>query len=567
MKKIILLSITTLLAACAGQQPDQKITAQNEPKEESTSSIKPNKPQVGISQIGDVILTDAESDALYQIQATSGKANRKMKAESKIAYHPPMPMPQSVQPQDNENYKHFENQSVQSVFNNPISTFSIDVDTGSYANVRRMLNQGQIPRQDAVRVEEMINYFSYDYETPEGMDQPFLANTEIAPSPWNAEAHLLHIGIKGYDKPVAERPAANLVFLVDVSGSMNSPDKIGLLKSSLKLLTKQMTAEDRVSMVVYAGAAGVVLEPTAGNNQAKIAIALDKLSAGGSTNGAAGIHLAYQLAEQNLIKDGINRILIATDGDFNVGTTNFEALQELVEEKRKKGVSLTTLGFGTGNYNDHLMEQLADVGNGNYAYIDTIKEANKVLVNQINSTLFTIAKDVKIQVEFNPEVVTEYRLVGYENRQLNTEDFANDKVDAGEIGSGHTVTAIYEIVLQGNKGWLSESRYQKNVVPKANTDEIAFLKIRYKQPDADTSQLLEWPIMKNNIKNLNEVSDEFKFAASVAAFGQILREGTYLKSFGYDDILTLASNSKGQDKFGYRGEFLQLVSLAKGLAN
>jgi Ca-activated chloride channel family protein len=430
-----------------------------------------------------------------------------------------------------------------------------------------MLNQGQIPRQDAVRVEEMINYFSYDYETPNNLKQPFLANTELAPSPWNPDAHLLHIGFKGYDKPASERPAANLVFLVDVSGSMNSPDKIGLLKTSLKLLTKQMTAEDKVSMVVYAGAAGVVLEPTAGNNQAKIAEALEKLTAGGSTNGAAGIHLAYNLAEQNLVKDGINRILIATDGDFNVGTTNFEALKELVEEKRKNGVSLTTLGFGTGNYNDHLMEQLADVGNGNYAYIDTIKEANKVLVNQINSTLFTIAKDVKIQVEFNPEVVTEYRLVGYENRQLNTEDFDNDKIDAGEIGAGHTVTAIYEIVLQGNKGWLGESRYQRNVESTDNKNEIAFLKIRYKQPDADTSELLEWPIMKSKIKDLEDVSNEFKFAASVAAFGQILREGTYLKSFGYDDILMLAQNSKGRDPFGYRGEFLQLVSLAKGLAN
>lgn len=561
MKKIPVLLIVMLMTACAGQKAEPEVKKENNLKRQEV--VNPPKPAVEREEADQI-----QNEVMAEKITVTG--NRFIAAD--MAMSPPIRAKQvgSVAylqaPQDRENYKHFENQSIQSVLDNPVSTFSIDVDTGSYANVRRMLNQGQMPRQDAVRVEEMINYFSYNYATPSDVNQPFLANTELAPSPWNPDAHLLHIGIKGYDKPASERPAANLVFLVDVSGSMNSPDKIGLLKSSLKLLTKQMTAEDRVSMVVYAGAAGVVLEPTAGNNQAKIAEALDKLSAGGSTNGAAGIHLAYQLAEQNLVKDGINRILIATDGDFNVGTTNFEALKELVEEKRNKGVSLTTLGFGTGNYNDHLMEQLADVGNGNYAYIDTIKEANKVLVNQINSTLFTIAKDVKIQVEFNPELVAEYRLVGYENRQLNDEDFANDKVDAGEIGAGHTVTAIYEIVLQGNPGWLPESRYQKNVVSKQNTAEIAFLKIRYKQPEATSSQLLQWPIMKSSIKTLDEASDEFKFAASVAAFGQLLREGTYLKSFGYDDVLSLARSSKGADSLGYRGEFLQLVSLAKGLA-
>ena len=477
---------------------------------------------------------------------------------------PAMYVPPQV---DRENYKQFEDQAIQAVLNNPISTFSIDVDTGAYANVRRFLNQGQMPRQDAVRVEELINYFDYDYPTPDNSTQPFLANTEMAPSPWNENAHLLHIGIKGFEKDASERPAANLVFLLDVSGSMNSPDKIGLLKSSLKLLSKQMNHNDKVSIVVYAGAAGVVLEPTAGDNHAKIAQALDKLQAGGSTNGAAGIHLAYQLAEQNLIKDGINRILIATDGDFNVGTTNFEALKELVEKKRKNGVSLTTLGFGTGNYNDHLMEQLADVGNGNHAYIDTIKEANKVLVNQINSTLMTIAKDVKIQIEFNPDTVKEYRLIGYENRKLKTEDFDNDKIDAGEIGAGHTVTAIYEVVLQGQKGWLGESRYQQNNKKSGYSNELAFLKMRYKQPDSDTSQLLQWPIKRDLIQPMNNASESFKFATSVAAFGQLLREGQYLAEFNYDDVLNLARTSKGQDPYGYRGEFLQMVSLAKSLAN
>lgn len=551
MKKILLISITSLLVACAGQKHNNEETEVKQVIAQQDHSPILNQPAL-------------EAEAVQSSITVTGSRIRRA-STSELNYKKPQAYP--AVPQDRENYNHFESQSVQSVLNNPVSTFSIDVDTGAYANVRRMLNQGHLPPKDAVRIEEMINYFSYDYPSPESIQQPFLASTEIAPSPWNPDALLLHIGIKGFEKSAQERPAANLVFLLDVSGSMNSPDKMGLLKTSLKLLSQQMTEQDRVSIVVYAGAAGVVLEPTQGNNQAKIATALDQLTAGGSTNGAAGIHLAYQLAEQNLVKGGINRILIATDGDFNVGTTNFESLKELVEKKRKNGVSLTTLGFGTGNYNDHLMEQLADVGNGNYAYIDTIKEANKVLVEQINSTLFTIAKDVKIQLEFNPNVVSEYRLIGYENRKLNNEDFANDKVDAGEIGAGHTVTAIYEIVLNGKRGWLSDSRYQSQHETKNFTDEIAFLKIRYKQPDEDNSHLLQWPLLKKQIKNLSAVSNEFKFAAAVAAFGQLLRSGTYLKSFSYDEVLNLARTSKGEDRFGYRGEFIQLVSLAKQLAN
>jgi len=555
MNRVLIISFTVLLSACAGQKQQQnKSTAeQSDNQVDQVQNIRP-------------VLVAEEAEAMNkQIRVTGSRIQRHKAAADMSMYHPHPITPASMT--DRENYAHFESHTIQSVINNPISTFSIDVDTGSYANVRRMLNQGVIPRQDAVRVEEMINYFAYDYPAAKDLEQPFMASTEVAPSPWNKQAHLLHIGIKGFEMPVTDRPSANLVFLVDVSGSMNSPDKLGLLKSSLNLLSRQLTADDRVSIVVYAGAAGVVLEPTAGNNQAKIATALDQLSAGGSTNGAAGIHLAYQLAEQHLVKGGINRILIATDGDFNVGTTHFEALKELVKQQRKKGISLTTLGFGTGNYNDHLMEQLADVGNGNYAYIDTVKEANKVLVEQINSTLLTIAKDVKIQIEFNPEVVAEYRLIGYENRQLNTEDFANDKVDAGEIGAGHTVTAIYEIVLQGNQGWLAESRYQRPAIESAMGNEMAYLKIRYKNPDEDNSQLLSWPILKDSIKPLKSSSNEFRFATAVAAFGQLLRDGTYLKSYTYEDILTLARSSKSVDTYGHRGEFLQLVSLAKGLTN
>ena len=346
------------------------------------------------------------------------------------------------EPTNRESYAHFDDNFTKRVSEHPVSTFSIDVDTGSYANVRRMLNRGRLPRHDAVRVEEMINYFAYNYPLPDTLEPPFRVITEIAPAPWQKKNLLLHIGIKGFDIPKEKLPPANLVFLVDVSGSMRRHDKLELLKTSLKLLSNQLTEKDKVSLVVYAGASGLVLEPTPGNQRGKIQAALARLNAGGSTNGGAGIQLAYAIAQQAFIKEGINRVLLATDGDFNVGTVNFNGLKNLIEEKRKSGISLTTLGFGTGNYNDHLMEQLADVGNGNYAYIDTLNEAQKVLVDEMGSTLKTIAKDVKIQIEFNPKTVAEYRLIGYENRMLKREDFSNDKIDAGEIGAGHTVTAL-----------------------------------------------------------------------------------------------------------------------------
>ncbi|MBT8128642.1 MAG: VWA domain-containing protein, partial [Gammaproteobacteria bacterium] len=430
------------------------------------------------------------------------------------------------EPVNRENYAHFDDNGIILTAESPVSTFSIDVDTGSYSNVRRLLNNGQLPQQDAVRVEELVNYFTYDYPVPDNRKTPFALTTEIARTPWNADTYLLHIGIKGYDSPRQSLPASNLVFLVDVSGSMKSADKLGLLKTALKLLSKQMRTEDRVAVVVYAGASGVVLEPVAGNETAKISQALDNLSAGGSTNGAAGIRAAYQLAEQSFIKHGINRVILATDGDFNVGTVDFEALQDLVEQKRRSGISLTTLGFGTGNYNDHLMEQLADAGNGNYAYIDTLNEAQKVLVDEMSSTLHTIAADVKIQVEFNPAVVAEYRLIGYENRALNREDFNNDKVDAGEIGAGHTVTALYEISLVNGGGrYLDPLRYAPaSNIDTQHQDEIALLRLRYKQPSSNTSKLIERPLLVSNIDStLQQTSSSFRFAASVAGFGQLLR--------------------------------------------
>jgi len=482
----------------------------------------------------------------------------------------------AVEPLDRENYAHLDNNPIKRVAEHPVSTFSIDVDTGSYTNVRRMLREGRLPPHDAVRIEEMINYFSYQYPVPTTKDTPFSVTAEIAPSPWATDRHLLRIGIKGYEVPKDSIPAANLVFLIDVSGSMHTPNKLELLKKSLRMLTNQLSAKDRVTMVVYAGASGVVLEPTPGNEKATILQALDRLQAGGSTNGAAGIRLAYQMAEQSFIPGGINRILLATDGDFNVGTVSFEALKSLVEEKRKGGVTLSTLGFGSGNYNDHLAEQLADNGNGANYYIDSLQEAQKVLVDQLSSTMQTIAGDTKIQIEFNPAVVSEYRLIGYENRILKREDFNNDKVDAGDIGAGHTVTALYEITLAGQPGSVDPLRYGKKddrpgdrigETRNRNAEELAFLRLRYKHPGEATSNLIERPLyLRDAQKEVAGASTDFRFAASVAAFGQILKGGTYTGSYTYDDVMNLARNSRGDDPFGYRSEFLQLVNLAKTLS-
>ena len=473
---------------------------------------------------------------------------------------------------NNEKYAHLDQNGILQVAQHPISTFSIDVDTGGYSNVRRMLKAGQLPQQDAVRVEEIINYFAYDYPLPQDKNVPFSVTTEIAPSPWNQHTHLLQIGIKGQDIAKQMLPPANLVFLIDVSGSMNDVNRLPLLQLALKLLTQQLREQDRVAIVVYAGASGVVLEPT--NDKNKILAALKRLQAGGSTNGAAGIELAYAVAKQGYIPNGINRVLLATDGDFNVGTVNFEALTSLIEEKRKSGISLTTLGFGMGsyngerNYNDRLMEQLADAGNGNYAFIDTLNEAQKALVDEMSSTLNTIAKDVKIQIEFNLDVVAEYRLIGYENRALKREDFNNDKIDAGEIGAGHSVTALYEIALRTSKGAVLEPlRYQsKTQENKTTSDEIAHLRLRYKAPDGNDSQLLEWPLQRAAIKSeMAQTSERMRFAAAVAGFGQLLKGGKFTGKLGYHDVAKLAQSARGEDRFGYRAEFLSLVNIAQSL--
>jgi Ca-activated chloride channel homolog len=474
---------------------------------------------------------------------------------------------------DRENYLHYQHNGVKLVSEHPVSTFSVDVDTASYANVRRMLvREGRMPPSDAVRLEEMINYFNYSYPQPQSSEQPFRISTELAPAPWSERAQLLQIGLKGYEPRAEQRPAANLVFLVDVSGSMQSADKLGLVKKSLRLLVNRMDARDSIALAVYAGAAGTVLESTPASEKAKILAAIDALQAGGSTHGSAGIKLAYGLASQHFIEGGINRVIIASDGDMNVGTVNLEALKDLVEQKRKDGIALTTLGFGSGNYNYALMEQLADVGNGNAAYIDSLQEAQKVLVNEMQSTLLTIAADVKIQVEFNPAAVSEYRLIGYENRMLNREDFTNDKIDAGDIGAGHTVTALYEIVLSGAGGErIPALRYGSQASAETRHDsanELAFVKLRYKQPGQARSVEHSQAISRDAIApSIAGSSDNLRFAASVAGFGELLRGGIFTGQWNYDDALALARNARGTDPHGYRGEFVHLIELAQSLSS
>ncbi|NYH08779.1 vWA domain-containing protein [Pseudomonas moraviensis] len=482
-----------------------------------------------------------------------------------MASFAPMPAgesyPQGYRDEQREQYANLADNPIHSVAETPVSTFSADVDTGAYANVRRLLNQGRLPPEGAVRLEEMVNYFPYDYALPSD-GSPFGVTTELAASPWNPHTRLLRIGIKASDRAVAELAPANLVFLVDVSGSMDRREGLPLVKSTLKLLVDQLREQDRVSLVVYAGESRVVLEPTSGREKPKIRTAIEQLTAGGSTAGASGIELAYQMAQQAFIPKGINRILLATDGDFNVGISDFDSLKQMAVDKRKTGISLTTLGFGVDNYNEHLMEQLADAGDGNYAYIDNLREARKVLVDQLGSTLAVVAKNVKLQVEFNPAQVSEYRLLGYENRALKREDFSNDKVDAGEIGAGHTVTALYEIVPTGEKGWLEPLRYGKtDAVVSEKKGELAMLRVRYQKPEGGKSLLIERPIASQ----VAPASEDLRFAAAVAAFSQQLKDGRYTGEFSLKDTEALARGARGDDRFGLRNEFVQLVELAQSL--
>jgi Ca-activated chloride channel family protein len=464
-----------------------------------------------------------------------------------------------------ENYAAFEDNGIVRTAENAVSTFSIDVDTGSYSNVRRLLAQGQVPPKDAVRVEEMINYFDYGYAPPADRSQPFSVRTELAPSPWHPKRLLMQVGIQGYEVDAAQIPASNLVFVIDTSGSMASPEKLPLLKESFRQLVPRLRAQDRVSIVVYAGSAGLVLPPTPGDRHGEILAALGRLEAGGSTNGGEGIDLAYAMAKQAYIEGGVNRIVLATDGDFNVGIYDQRALETKVEAGRKSGVALTTLGFGMGNYNDALAEKLADLGDGNHAYIDNLMEGRKVLVEEMSSTLLTIASDVKIQVEFNPAQVAEYRLVGYENRTLAREDFNNDQVDAGEIGAGHDVTALYEVCLVGMGCESSDPlRYAAPAAAGAAGQELAFLKLRYKLPGETRSVLMERPVTRRDVKP--EASEDLRFAAAVAAYADLLRGGSNTNGFTWDQVEALARGARGEDAWGYRGEFLQLLAQARSLS-
>ncbi|NID14315.1 VWA domain-containing protein [Luteibacter yeojuensis] len=484
-------------------------------------------------------------------------------AEAKLAAAPAgrfAPLPRDMP--ERENYAHRDANPVHLAATDPVSTFGLDVDTGSYTNVRRMLDEGRLPPADAVRTEEFINYFDYGYAPPTTKARPFSVTTELAPAPWNADRRLLLVGVQGYEVPAAEIPAANLVFLVDVSGSMDAPDKLPLLKASLRQIVPKLRARDRISLVTYAGATCVALPSTPGDQHARIVAAIDALGAGGSTNGAAGIDLAYAQAAKGFIKGGVNRVILATDGDFNVGTVGVKALSDRIAEKRKSGIALTTLGFGEGNYNDDMAVELADAGNGSHHYIDSLAEGRRVLVDEMSATLLTIAKDVKVQVEFNPAVVAEYRLVGYEKRVLAREDFNNDAVDAGDIGAGANVTALYEITLKGAKGArIAPLRYGA-ATESRGSGELAFLRLRYKAPGDGKSQLIEQPIPADVAPG---ASERLRFAAAVAAFAENLRGGKYADGFGYDKVATLARGALGADEGGYRAGMARLADIADAM--
>lgn len=473
-------------------------------------------------------------------------------------YIPPAPV--QADP-SRERYDGEEVSAIKLVASEPVSTFSVDVDTGAYANARRFLTGGALPPRNSVRTEELINYFRYDYAAPDRRDRPFSVTTDLAQTPWNPNSRLLRIGLRGYDLPRQARPPVNLVFLLDVSGSMNEPDKLPLVKTALTRLTEQLQPQDKVAIVVYAGAAGLVLPST--SDKAQIRAALNQLNAGGSTAGGAGLRLAYDTARSAMIRDGVNRVILATDGDFNVGISDQKLLVEMIERERDSGVTLTTLGFGTGNFNEAMMEQIANHGNGNYAYIDSALEAEKVLADEMQSTLFTIAKDVKIQVEFNPAQVSQYRLIGYENRALREEDFTNDKVDAGDIGAGHQVTAIYEVVPAGGTGWIAPRRYE-GTPPRAGTGgEMAFVKLRYKMPDGTTSREISQAVPAAGLARASLPRGDMAFATAVAAYGQKLRGDPLLAGYSYGQIAELA----GSDHRDYwRQEFLKLTSVAGALS-
>lgn len=551
-------------------EESSSIASKNEPmyivdgvviKADQMAKINPND----INNVS--VLKDAAATSVYGNKATNGVViiatkNQVFKNLSEKEINSKLNITQSNQ----EDYDTFTENAFESPKTAPLSTFSIDVDNASYTNVRRFINNGQSVPKDAVRVEEMVNFFKYNYPQPKDAN-PFSINTEISESPWNSKNQILKIGLQGKNIPTDDLPASNLVFLIDVSGSMSEMNKLPLLKQSMKILVNELRAKDKVSIVVYAGAAGLVLAPTSGDEKKTIIKALDKLNAGGSTAGGAGINLAYQIASENFIKNGNNRVILATDGDFNVGGSSNSDMEKLIEEKRKSGVFLTCLGYGMGNYKDSKMEILADKGNGNYAYIDNIQEANRFLGKEFKGSMFAIAKDVKIQIEFNPKQVQAYRLIGYENRKLRPEDFKNDAIDAGELGSNHTVTALYEIVPAGVKSdYLNQQpddlKYTKTETASGNSNELATVKFRYKKPDGDKSiEMVQ--VIQNKSVSLDKASADLKFSSAVAWFGLKLRDSKLIADKSSEDIANLARQGMSNDREGYKAEFVRLVETSE----
>lgn len=563
---------TLLLSGCSTQQ---KMSAQAE-NQSSAILVEPSSISGGVTAADSVALpAPADSSASYsskssrvalaRVAASPQPNSARIRSNPFLNYGNAHESSKSLN-QDREKYQKNPVNPVKNVVTDPVSTFSIDVDTGSYSNVRRFLNDNaHLPPVDAVRIEELINYFNYNY--PQSTtEHPFSVTTETVDSPWKSSAKLIRIGIKANDIEYQQLPAANLVFLIDVSGSMDESNKLPLVKKTLRILTEQLRPQDKVTIVTYSSGEELVLAPTSGKEKDKILKVINSLQAGGATSGQRAIKMAYAEAEKSFLKEGINRILIATDGDFNVGVSNTETLKGMIAEKRKSGISFSALGYGTDNYNEELMEQLADAGDGNYSYIDNEKEAKKVVERQLSSTLATVAQDVKIQVEFNPATVKEYRLVGYENRMLKQEDFNNDKVDAGDIGAGHTVTALYEIIPSGQQGWLNESRYQTPASAKTTgATEYAFLNLRYKIPGKSNSLLLSQPILVAS-KPLSQATEDTRFAIAVASYGQQLKGGEYNAQFGWNDLISLAQKSKQSDAFGLKAEFIDLAKTAKSLS-
>jgi len=564
--------VAVLLASCAGADRQSAGLPSDSPPVAVADAAHPAPPPplAQADEADNIVVTGSRADdrgfrSRGRAERAPALAQAAGPAISRLPIERPF-VPPPYHAEGRDRFTSVDQNPFRVVSEEPVSTFSIDVDTASYGWMRASLNRNVLPTPDSVRTEELINYFPYDYARPASAEQPFSTRVDVFPSPWTEGRKLVRVGVRGYEVERDTRPDANLVFLIDTSGSMSAPNKLGLVKQSLAMLVGQLGANDTVSIVAYAGNAGTVLEPTRASERGRILAAIERLGAGGSTAGAEGIRQAYALAERNFDREGVNRVILATDGDFNVGITDPEELKGYVERQRARGVYLSVLGFGMGNYNDALMQTLAQNGNGNAAYIDTLNEARKTLVEEATSTLFPIARDVKIQVEFNPATVAEYRLVGYETRMLAREDFDNDKVDAGDVGSGQTVTAIYEIVPVGGPRAIGDLRYSRPVARAAtgNSSEYGFVKIRYKRPSSDRSQLISTPIDRAaEVASFAQAPEDARFAAGVASFAELLRGGRYAGEMTYDDVLRIVAGARGEDAFGYRSEFVQLVRAAK----